>query len=100
LPLAEVRKAIVDEKTAWLTRTPGLGKKTAERLIVDLKDKIAADGVEGIQLDDDVIDLPQDVIDALTHLGYRVHHICRVLRSRPTELTEPEAVIKYFLQNM
>jgi Holliday junction DNA helicase RuvA len=55
---------------ARLTRIPGVGKKTAERLVVELKDKMA--GLEGSE---PVSDAPgaephEDLVSALLHLGY------------------------------
>jgi Holliday junction DNA helicase RuvA len=41
LPLAPLREAVVAGDWATLTRIPGVGRKTAERMIVDLKDKMA-----------------------------------------------------------
>ncbi len=44
---AELRDTVVGGDAAMLTRVPGIGKKTAERLIVELRDKFAAiDGLE------------------------------------------------------
>ena len=55
---------------ARLTRIPGVGKKTAERLVVELKDKMS--GLEGV---DPVAEAPaagpqEDLVSALLHLGY------------------------------
>jgi holliday junction DNA helicase RuvA len=44
---SELRDVVVAGDTAMLTRIPGIGKKTAERLVVDLRDKLARlDGLE------------------------------------------------------
>jgi Holliday junction DNA helicase RuvA len=53
-----------------LTRIPGVGKKTAERLVLELKDK-----VQGLALDPDPLATPpaephEDLLSALVHLGY------------------------------
>lgn len=55
---------------ARLTRIPGVGKKTAERLVVELKDKM--EGLEGEVPDAPVpAESPQDdLVSALVHLGY------------------------------
>jgi Holliday junction DNA helicase RuvA len=55
---------------ARLTRIPGVGKKTAERLVVDLKDKMA--GLEGSDPtpEEAPLSLHDDVLSALVHLGY------------------------------
>jgi Holliday junction DNA helicase RuvA len=55
---------------ARLTRIPGVGKKTAERLVVELKDKMA--GLEGSEAptEEPVAEPHEDLVSALLHLGY------------------------------
>ena len=62
--------ALRSEDVARLTRIPGVGKKTAERLVVDLKDKMA--GLEGIQTapGEPAGGPKEDLVSALLHLGY------------------------------
>lgn len=98
MPLPEVQKAIRDGKTAWLVKIPGLGKKTAERLIVDLKDKITDDATDVVLKDDMMV--PQEVVDALTGLGYQRRHITVVFKDAPDNLRDAEELVKYFLQNI
>lgn len=98
MPLPEVKKAIAESKTAWLMKIPGLGKKTAERLVVDLKDKITEDMTDVLLKDD--VPVPQEVVDALTGLGYQRKHITGVFKDAPEHLRDAEELIKYFLQNI
>ena len=56
-----------------LTRVPGVGKKTAERLVLELKDKLAALQVPDIERGEDApttITPKDDLLSALVHLGY------------------------------
>ena len=55
---------------ARLTRIPGVGKKTAERLVVELKDKMA--GLEGVEptAEEPPPGPQEDLVSALLHLGY------------------------------
>ena len=55
---------------ARLTRIPGVGKKTAERLVVELKDKMA--GLEGLAptAEEPAAGPEDDLVSALLHLGY------------------------------
>lgn len=58
---------------ARLTRIPGVGKKTAERLVVELRDKMTGlEGLEGVEAEPEEAPLsPQDdLVSALVHLGY------------------------------
>ena len=46
---SEIKQRIVDRDVAMLTRIPGVGKKTAERLIIELRDRFEKDGLEESQ---------------------------------------------------
>lgn len=62
-------QAVAQQESALLTRVPGVGKKTAERLVLELKGKISAD-TEGLTLSAAPGDNRADVAAALTALGY------------------------------
>ena len=62
-------QAVAQQESALLTRVPGIGKKTAERLVLELKGKISAD-TEGLTLSATPGDNRADVAAALTALGY------------------------------
>jgi len=72
LKTPDLRNAIASEDAGWVSAVPGVGKKTAERIILELKDKVhpveghTADTGPGIS--DEVA---SDVISALVNLGYR-----------------------------
>lgn len=61
-------EAIGSQEVAVLTRIPGVGKKTAERLLLELKDKFEATGLSGIT--GHAKSATQDVLNALLALGY------------------------------
>ena len=71
---AELTRAIRSSDVARLTRIPGVGKKTAERVVLELKDRMPAsipaslDAADGGGAGDDVRD---DLISALSNLGYQ-----------------------------
>ncbi len=74
LPAAELAAAIKAGDLRRLNAIPGVGKKTAERLILELKDRIAdlADPEAGGSGEVAIPGSPvRDAIDALVHLGYR-----------------------------
>ncbi|WP_028775574.1 Holliday junction branch migration protein RuvA [Shimazuella kribbensis] len=70
----QIVSAIQAENTAFLTKLPGIGKKTAARLILDLKDKLAnwlpATGDQQLKANPFESNDRETVIDALTALGY------------------------------
>ncbi len=44
---SEIKQRIMDRDVAMLTRIPGVGKKTAERLVIELRDRFEKDGLDG-----------------------------------------------------
>lgn len=62
-------QAVSKQESALLTRVPGIGKKTAERLVLELKGKISAD-LDGVTLAATPGDNRADVVAALVALGY------------------------------
>lgn len=93
-----VKSAIVSEDAAMLSKIPGIGKKTADRIIVELKNKIdALPLTEGQTTTQSQID--DDAVSALLGLGYQRYEINRVLNKMPSEIKEPEQIVTYFLQN-
>lgn len=70
---SDLARAIMSEDLHRLTRLPGIGKKTAERLCLELKDKVQAfSGISGSadHYDDMADSMAADVISALVNLGY------------------------------
>jgi len=71
MPVDELVAAIRQSNLARLTSIPGIGKKTAERLVVELRDKLAKTVPTGEQAAAQSVSQPQeDVISALVNLGY------------------------------
>jgi Holliday junction DNA helicase RuvA len=72
LKTPDLRNAISSEDAGWVSTIPGVGKKTAERIILELKDKVQpVDGYSpdtGPGISEEVA---SDVISALVNLGYR-----------------------------
>lgn len=69
LPPERLIAAIHSQDHATLTRIPGVGKKTAERIVLELKDKLQELGptpIAGI-----ATPVSEDVLSALTNLGYQ-----------------------------
>ncbi len=67
-------RAIRGQDVARLTRIPGVGKKTAERIGLELKDRLPLAGAAGVGQPDATVagdDLRSDLLSALTNLGYK-----------------------------
>jgi Holliday junction DNA helicase RuvA len=91
-----IRGAIMREETAVLQRVPGIGKKTAERIMFQLRDKLdlTADAVE-IPL---VQDIDTDVIDVLTGLGFSIVEAQTALQNIPRDVSDLDARLQLALQ--
>jgi Holliday junction DNA helicase RuvA len=83
-----LRMAIGQEHPDLLARVPGIGKKTAQKIVLELKDKIGAGEIsEGLAA---ITEADAAVIDALTALGYSIVEAQRAVQSLPRELTDIE----------
>lgn len=84
LPVDRLEAAIAQEDVAMLARVPGIGPKTAKKLVFDLKDKVAVGVVPG-EPRPALTEADTDLIAALTTLGYSVTEAQEALRSLPRE---------------
>jgi Holliday junction DNA helicase RuvA len=84
LPVDRLQAAIAQEDVAMLARVPGIGPKTAKKLVFDLKDKVAVDIMPGEPLPV-ITEADADLIAALTTLGYSVSEAQEAIRSLPRE---------------
>jgi Holliday junction DNA helicase RuvA len=74
LPAAELSRAVRQGDVGRLTKVPGIGKKTAERLVLELKEKLALDGLGdavGRAPRQPAGDAAARLTSALTNMGYR-----------------------------
>lgn len=67
----DLAAAIRGNDLARLTRIPGIGKKTAERMVLELRDKLPAQGIESAAVTSSTTPMQEDVLSALTNLGYQ-----------------------------
>lgn len=99
-------RAVREGDAAALTGLPGVGKKTAERLIVELRDKLSDDMTP---ISDDSTGAfsvaaghqpspVSDAVSALTALGYKAQEASRMVRAVDSSGLETEAIIRAALQ--
>lgn len=96
-PLSLTQNAIVSGDIAVLTKIKGVGKKTAERMVLELKNKIIPSSftrTKGV-----AVSYPEEAILALENLGYERFEVVRMISSKPAEIKNTEDIIKYFLRN-
>jgi Holliday junction DNA helicase RuvA len=95
LNVDELAAAIARQDVACFTRIPGIGKKTAERLLLELKGKLdlvagnAGTIVAGQPMASDPL---QDTIDALVALGYNAREAQSATKALPTGVSTTDAI--------
>jgi Holliday junction DNA helicase RuvA len=67
----EMVHAIRSNNLAQLTRVPGIGKKTAERMVLELRDKLPEAGPVAVSAAPAISAVEEDVLSALINLGYQ-----------------------------
>lgn len=98
-------RCVREGDTASLTRLPGIGKKTAERLIIEMRDRIGELGLNpsavvlpgGRTVLSDATPL-DDAISALVALGYKLPEALRMVQAIESEGMSSEAIIRQALQ--
>jgi Holliday junction DNA helicase RuvA len=81
MSVSELAQAVTLQETGRLTKVPGIGKKTAERLLLELKGKLGAD--LGIVGGAPVSDSGTDILNALVALGYSDKEALLALKQVP-----------------
>jgi len=96
---------VQDNDAASLVRLPGVGKKTAERLIIELRDKLKDQQVEagstvsaGVQSQSVASSPVSDAVSALVALGYKLPEASRMVRLVDTSDLGTEEIIRLSLQ--
>lgn len=91
-----IKTAILNEDPSILTKVSGIGKKTAERVIVELKNKVAE--LPESEKESAVSD--SDAIEALLSMGYTVSEARDALKAVPKEIADIGERVKVALKNL
>lgn len=91
LSVEDLAQAVALQDAALLTRVPGVGKKTAERLLLELKDKLSMEGLP-TSVGAEVKSTSGDVLNALLALGYSERESQAVVRQLPAESSVAEGI--------
>lgn len=82
LSVAELAQAVTMQEAGRLTKIPGIGKKTAERLLLELKDKLGADLTTTVGIHR-AAPVASDVLHALLSLGYSDKEAVNAVKQLP-----------------
>ncbi len=89
----EVRNAIANADSAFIAKASGVGKKSAERVIVDLKDKVGIPSHYGAtEVKAEVSEEPDEALDALIALGFPLKEATAALEKVPKDLPLEERI--------
>ncbi len=91
LSVDDLVQAVALQDTALLTRVPGVGKKTAERLLLELKDKFSVDGMS-IAQSGHAKSASGDVLNALLALGYNEREALAAVKTLPADVTVSDGI--------
>jgi Holliday junction DNA helicase RuvA len=100
ITVEEFLRCVQQEDSATLVRVPGIGKKTAERLIVELRDRIGAPGSakDGGLIGAEDASPEREAFGALIALGYKGPEVTRMLQAIPTSGLATEEIIRRALK--
>lgn len=100
---AEFSECIVNGDVSRLTQIPGIGRKTSERLIVEMRDKMTEGAIADIELaasSPAKSDPIGESVSALISLGYKPQEASRLVRGVATEGLATEDIIRQALKRM
>ncbi len=91
MSVGELVEAVAAQEAGRLVRIPGIGKKTAERLLLELKGKFGADVVSGVAVNRPRL-TASDVMNALLSLGYSDKEAQLAVRQLPEGLSVSDGI--------
>ena len=91
LSVAELVEAVSLQETGRLVKVPGIGKKTAERLLLELKGKLGAD-LAGAPESGPAAIASNDIVNALLSLGYNEKEAAHALKLLPQGLSVSDGI--------
>jgi len=99
LPPDAIRLAVANDEPGLLTRVPGIGPKSAKKILFHLKDKMGVSELEGVGVVP-ITDEDAEVIEALTALGYSIVEAQRAVQAIPKDVTGVEGRLRAALAQL
>lgn len=106
---SELRVAIMTDDVKGITMAPGIGKKTAQKLILELKDKLKIDDYSALVKSEvgaaagnasEVLTKSSEAVEALVALGYSNHEAMKAVKSVAASGDSVETIIKEALKKL
>jgi len=91
LSIDDLVQAVAMQEASMLTRVPGVGKKTAERLLLELKDKFTVDGMAAMN-EHQAKSATSDVLNALLALGYNEREAVAAVKLLDKEISVTDGI--------
>lgn len=93
---SDLQKAVEENNVAYFESISGIGKKMAQKLIIELRSKIGQES-DLASLDSDSF---KDLKEALLALGYKQHEFIPILKSMPHDLKNVQEQLPWMLRNL
>ncbi len=93
LSVNELANAVARQDVAMLTRVPGIGKKTAERMMLELKDKLPT--LDGVSVSNSPVtnfETSSDILNALLALGYNDKEATTAMKELPPDTSTSDGI--------
>lgn len=97
MSVGDFNRCIEYEDTAALSKIPGIGKKTAERLVIEMRDRVAAVSGNVVRIDVEK-GAKSEAVDALVALGYKPAEVNRLIAKLDVEGQSAEDIIRLALR--
>jgi holliday junction DNA helicase RuvA len=88
----DLAEAVATQESGRLTKVPGIGKKTAERLLLELKDKLKVDVRIAVGGAAPAASSAADVLNALLGLGYSEREALQAVKSLPKDVSVSDGI--------
>lgn len=101
--VGDIRKAVLSQDALFLQENRGIGKKTAERIVAELKNFFKDDYHlldNNLVLDNNLEDSNREVLDTLYNLGYSKSEVFDISKKIPAEIKDTDGRIKWVLKNI
>src|SRR5210317_533557 len=97
---SDFRRCVEYEDAATLSKVPGIGKKTAERLIMEMRDKVDDVGVPSLPGSKVAVEASarSEAFDALVSLGYKANEVNKLLGTLDIDDQSAEDIIRHALK--